>query len=78
MAGGPQDGQRFKREFYTPHPTPPAMRASDGQVCCPVAVRTTRTEGVCVVVHPQARDHEIEHAIDAMVAATEGEPISGK
>ncbi len=45
MAGGPQDGQRFKRDFYTPHPTPPAMRASDGQVCCPVAVRTTRTEG---------------------------------
>jgi hypothetical protein len=78
MAGGPQDGERFTREFYTSHATPPAMRASDGKVCCPVAVRAMRQTALCVVVHPDARDEQIEHAIDAMVAAAEGEAISGK
>lgn len=78
MAGGPQDGQRFRREFYAPRATPPAMRASDGRVCCPVAMRTTRTTAVCVVVHPHALEHEIEQAIDAMVEAAEAEVISGK
>jgi hypothetical protein len=78
MAGGPQDGERFTREFYTPRATPPAMRASDGQVCCPVAMRTTRRAAVCVLVHPDARDEQIEHAIDAMVAAADSEAISGK
>ncbi|QDE39947.1 hypothetical protein FIV34_12350 [Luteibacter pinisoli] len=71
MAGGPQDGERFQREFYTPRATPPAMRASDGRVCCPVATRTTRAASVCVVVHPQARDEDIERAIDAMVGEAE-------
>ncbi|WP_440326388.1 hypothetical protein [Luteibacter sp.] len=54
------------------------MRASDGQVCCPVAMRATAKAAVCVVVHPHARPEEIERAIDAMVAACEGEAISGK
>jgi hypothetical protein len=78
MAGGPQDGQRFTREFYTPRSVPPAMRASDGQVCCPVAMRAAAKAAVCVVVHPHARPEEIERAIDAMVAECEGEAISGK
>ncbi|KJV32546.1 hypothetical protein [Luteibacter yeojuensis] len=69
MAGGPQDGQRFRRDFYAPRATPPAMRASDGKVCCPVAVRNLDEASLCVVVHPQARDEEIERAIDGMVAA---------
>jgi hypothetical protein len=69
MAGGPQDGQRFRRDFYTPRATPPAMRASDGKVCCPVAVRNLDEASLCVVVHPLARDEEIERAIDGMVAA---------
>jgi hypothetical protein len=78
MAGGPQDGQRFVRTFEAPRATPPAMRASDGKVCCPVAMRMLTKTATCVVVHPQALDEQIEQAIDAMVATAEGEAISGK
>lgn len=78
MAGGPQDGERFVRTFEVPRATPPPMRATDGKVCCPVAMRALAKTAVCVVVHPLARDEQIEAAIDAMVAAAEGQAISGK
>lgn len=78
MAGGPQDGQRFVRTFEAPRAAPPPMRASDGKACCPVAMRMLARTAVCVVVHPQARDEEIERAIDTMIDAAEHEAISGK
>ena len=70
MAGGPQDGQRFRRDFYEPRCTPPAMRAEDGKVCCPIAMHTTEQASRCVVVHPHATSEQIERAVDDMVAGT--------
>ncbi|UPG87564.1 hypothetical protein L2Y94_09495 [Luteibacter aegosomatis] len=69
MAGGPQDGQRFLRRYDSPRPTPPALRADDGKVCCPVATHTAVEGGCCVVVHPSATPEQIERAVDAMLAA---------
>lgn len=69
MAGGPQDGERIRRDFYAPRAHPPAIRATDGKVCCPVAVHVESTHAVCVVVHPHARDAEVERAVDAMMNA---------
>lgn len=68
MAGGPQDGQHFVRHFYEPRSTPPAMRAEDGKVCCPIATRTAEKASRCVVVHPSATNEQIERAVDDMVA----------
>jgi hypothetical protein len=69
MAGGPQDGERIRRDFYKPRAHPPAIRAADGKVCCPVAMHVELTHAFCVVVHPDARDEEIERAVDAMLEA---------
>jgi len=68
MAGGPQDGQRFVRNFYEARMTPPAMRSEDGKVCCPIATHTTTDASRCVVVHPNATDEQIERAVDSMVS----------
>lgn len=69
MAGGPQDGERIHRDFYAPRAHPPAIRASDGKVCCPVAMHVEPSHAVCVVVHPHACDAQVERAMDAMMAA---------
>ncbi|MDF3983164.1 hypothetical protein P3W24_12745 [Luteibacter sp. PPL201] len=68
MAGGPQDGQQLVRRYDAPRFTPPAMRASDGKVCCPIATHTAAEGGCCVVVHPGATDKQVERAMDAMLA----------
>ncbi|QWT21222.1 hypothetical protein KPL74_04290 [Bacillus sp. NP157] len=78
MAGGPQDGQQFSRAFDIARASPPPMRAADGLVCCPVAMRALGDTAFCVVVHPEARDEQIENAIDCMVEAAQGGRISGK
>lgn len=74
MAGGPQHGLRFERAFQQPRGVPPAMRAADGKVCCPVATHTGRTASYCVVVHPLAAEHEVTEAIDAMLLEATGQP----
>ncbi|GAA0903911.1 hypothetical protein KR767_15300 [Luteibacter anthropi] len=68
MAGGPQDGDRIVRAFDKPRMNPPALRAVDGEVCCPVATHTGVQGGCCVVVHPDATPGQIERAVDAMLA----------
>lgn len=69
MAGGPQDGERIRRDFYKPRTRPPAIRAADGKVCCAVAMHVEMTHALCVVVHPDACDEQIERAVDAMLDA---------
>jgi hypothetical protein len=68
MAGGPQDGERIRRDFYAPR-AHPAIRADDGKMCCPVAMHVELTHAVCVVVHPDACDAQVERAVDTMMGA---------
>ena len=68
MAGGPQDGQRIRRDFYAPR-AHPAIRADDGKVCCPVAMHVELTHAVCAVVYPDACDAQVERAVDTMMGA---------
>jgi hypothetical protein len=72
MAGGPQDGEQFPRDFYEPRATPPALRAADGRVCCPVATHIDTTHARCVVVHPEATEAQIERAVDTMLEGETG------